>query len=131
MFENYTLLKDGFGNVKDADGKVIGFQMLTQIPYYRGIPLSMIEWIRVFVDGREVDQADIRFSADGEDYFTLDEMTTVTTYKWEFGQNAIVRVKKDGGLSKGSHEVTLDQAVRNAYYPFPIEGKNTRTFIIG
>ncbi len=128
MFEKYTLLSEGFKNVKDDNGQIIGFQVKTQIPYYRGIPLSMVEWIRLSVDGREVDQTNIRFSADGEDYFTLDEMTTVTSIKWEFGQNATIFVEHPGGLSPGPHEIHLSQAIRNAYYPFPIEGRRSRVF---
>ena len=130
MFDEFALLDNGFGNVTDESGKVTGFQLKTQIPYYRGIPLSMVEWINVKVDGEEVVQSKIKFSPNGEDYFTLDEMTTVTTYKWEFGQEAIVFVEKEGGLSKGSHEISLKQAIRNAYYPFPIEARRTKTFEI-
>lgn len=127
MFDNYVYVDDSIKNY-EVDGKTEGFEMKTQITYYRGIPLSMVHDIKVEVDGVEYDRDKIRFSPDGEDFFTLSEMETVYSYKWEYGQQAIVRVLSEGGLKKGPHELTLTTAVCVAYIPVPFSG--TRTVMI-
>ena len=90
----------------------------------------MIEYIRVAADGEEVPTEDIRISLEREDWFTLKEAETVTTYKWEYGEPLYVRVMKDGGLSKGTHRVKLTVATRTAYIPVPLEGIKEREVVI-
>lgn len=125
MFDNYVFTENSLKNVA-KDGKVTGFGLETLITYYRGIPCSMIHDIQVSVDGTEVPREDIRFSPDGEDYFTLDELETVTTYKWEYGTPGYVYVEKEGGLAPGEHEVSLTTTIRVAYIPVPFSGTRTR-----
>lgn len=125
MFDNYVLSDGIVKNISDKDGKVTGFEMKTLITYYRGIPLSMIHDVTVSVDGEQVTRKDILFSCDGIDFFTLDEMETVTSYKWEYGTEATVVVKREGGLPKGEHEVTLSTTVRVEYVPVPFSGSRT------
>lgn len=129
MFDNNVFKENTCVNVEE-DGKVIGFEMQTNITYYRGIPMSMIEYIRVAADGEEVRTEDIRISLEREDWFTLKEAETVTTYKWEYGEPLYVRVMKDGGLSKGTHRVKLTVATRTAYIPVPLEGIKEREVVI-
>ena len=90
----------------------------------------MIHDIRVSVDGKPVDREKIRFSADGEDWFTLGEIETVTTYKWEYGTQGIITVDAPGGLQAGKHEVSLTVVVRTAYIPVPIEGTRVREITV-
>ena len=127
MFDNYVLSDGSVRNVKNKDGQTCGFSMLSRVNYYRGIPLTMVHDLSVELDGEAVDKADIRFSVDGEDWFTPAEMETVTTYKWEFGEEATVMVVKDGGLTPGKHTVTLAQTIRTEYIPVPFIGKHTVT----
>ena len=129
MFDNNVFKENTCVNVEE-DGKVIGFEMQTNITYYRGIPMSMIEYIKVAVDGEEVPTEDIRISLEREDWFTLKEAETVTDYKWEYGEPLYVRVLKDGGLSKGTHKVKLTVATRTAYIPVPLEGIQEREVVI-
>ena len=129
MFDNNVFKENTCVNVEE-DGKVIGFEMQTNITYYRGIPMSMIEYIKVAVDGEEVPTEDIRSSLEKEDWFTLKEAETVTDYKWEYGEPLYVRVLKDGGLSKGTHKVKLTVATRTAYIPVPLEGIKEREVVI-
>lgn len=129
MFDNNVFIDGTFKNVEE-DGKVIGYEMQTHITYYRGIPLSMVNNVKVAVDGVEVPRENIRFAADEYDWFTLDEMMTVSTIKWEYGTPATVRVLCEGGLPKGEHEVTLTVITRTAYIPVPIEGVMTRKVVI-
>lgn len=129
MFDNNVFKENTFKNVEE-DGRVIGYQMETNITYYRGIPMSMIEYIKVAVDGEEAPVEDIRISIDEIDWFTLKEAETVTTYKWEYGEPLYVRVLKDGGISKGTHKVKLTVATRTAYIPVPLEGIKEREVVV-
>lgn len=126
MFDNNVFIENTCVNVEES-GKIIGYEMQTHITYYRGIPMSMIEYIRVNADETEVPAGDIRISVDYEDWFTLSEAETVVDYKWEYGEPLYVRVLKEGGLSRGTHKVKLTVATRTAYIPVPLEGIKERT----
>jgi hypothetical protein len=128
MFEPYVISDDGFENVV-RDGSIIGYQLKTRIAYYRGVPLSMVDKIELVVDDQPVASEKIHFTV-GDETFTLKEMETVTSTKWEFGQQATIFVDQPGGLSKGEHKVFLSQTTRVAYYPFPLEGRRTRVMTI-
>lgn len=128
MFEPYVISDDGFENVV-KDGNVIGYQVKTRIAYYRGVPLSMVDKIDLVVDDVPVPSEKIHFTV-GDETFTLKEMETITSTKWEFGQQATIFVDQPGGLRKGKHKVFLRQTTRVAYYPFPLEGRRTRVMTI-
>jgi hypothetical protein len=128
MFEPYVISDDGFENVI-KDGKIVGYQLKTRIAYYRGVPLAMVDKIELVVDDVPVPSEKIRFTI-GDETFTLKEMETVTSVKWEFGQQATIFVEQPGGLSKGEHKIFLSQTTRVAYYPFPLEGRRTRIMAI-
>lgn len=121
MFDNNVFISGTCHNVEE-NGTVIGYEMKTHITYYRGIPLSMVNTIGVKVDGVDEDKKDIRCSLDGEEWFTLEEMTTVADLKWEYGEPLTVRVLKDGGLPAGEHVVGLNVVTRTAYIPVPLDG---------
>lgn len=126
MFDNNVFIEGTCKNTV-VDGKVQGYELQTYITYYRGIPLSMVNDIRVKTDDVDVPREAIRCSVDGGEYwFTLDEMTTVVGHKWEFGEPMIVRVLQDGGLTAGEHKVQLTVIVRTAYIPVPLEGVKER-----
>lgn len=125
MFDNNVFIKGSCVNVQE-NGAVTCFELQTNITYYRGIPLSMIEYIRVSVDGVQCPMEDIRISVDRQDWFTLKEAETVTAYKWEYGEPLYIRVIKQGGLPKGTHKVKLTVATRTAYIPVPLEGIKER-----
>ncbi|KAB7668369.1 DUF6379 domain-containing protein [Bacillus sp. B1-b2] len=124
MFDNYVLKDNTLSNVV-KDDEVIGYQVQTFITYYRGIPLSMVHDIQIELDDQPVEREKIAFSPDGETFFTLDEMETVTTYKWEYGDPGTIFVKQPGGLSEGKHKVKLTQVSRVPYIPVPFSGTRT------
>lgn len=127
MFDNNVFIEGSCKNTV-IDGETTGYELQTYITYYRGIPLSMVNDIRVKTDGQEVPRADILCSVDGGEYwFTQDEMKTVVGHKWEFGEPMTVRVRKEGGLSQGSHKVELTVIVRTAYIPVPLKGVKERS----
>lgn len=127
MFDNNVFIEGTCRNFKEG-GKTAGYELQTNITYYRGIPLSMVNDIRVEADGKPEERESLLCSVDGGEYwFTLDEMTTVVGHKWEYGEPMTVKVYKDGGLSKGTHQVKLTVIVRTAYIPVPLEGVKERT----
>lgn len=129
MFDSNVFIEGSCHNVEEGD-KITGYEMETNITYYRGIPLSMVNYIKVETDGKEVPRENIRFTSDHIDWFTLDEMETVSEIKWEYDQKATVRVLQEGGLSKGKHIVKLTVCTRTAYIPFPLEGITAREVTI-
>ncbi|MFV0556756.1 MAG: DUF6379 domain-containing protein [Lactovum sp.] len=129
MFDNNVFKENSCRNTV-LDGKVVGFELETFITYYRGIPLSMVDDIQVKVDGKEIAEENIICSAEGKDWFTLKEMETVTSYKWEYDRPLKIRVKQENGLSTGEHDVELTVITRTAYIPIPIKGINSRKVVI-
>ncbi|WP_276929988.1 C-glycoside deglycosidase beta subunit domain-containing protein [Herbinix luporum] len=115
MFTRDMFNPEGFKNTV-VDGKTIGFQFDFKLQYYRGVTLSIIRNIEVWVDGQAINREDIRFSIRGES-FTLDEMKTVIDYRWLFGEWATVTVLKEGGLSKGPHHIKATQTIAPSYMP--------------
>lgn len=111
---------NSFKNI-EKDGKVTGYQFQFKAQYYRGITLSIVHDISVNVDGEDAVREDISLTVNGET-FTLDQMLTVvdSDYRWEFGEYAIVNVKKEGGLAAGKHHIKAVQTIVPSYMPFPI-----------
>ncbi len=128
MFDSYVFTDGSARNVTDDRGEQ-AFQLETLITYYRGIPLSMVHAVEIDVDGAAVPQGELSISPNGTDWFGLDEATTVTTYRWEYGTPLFVRWH-NGGLAGGNHAVTLRQQIRVAYIPIPFGGERTRTVTI-
>lgn len=128
MFDGYVFTEGSARNVVTASGRD-AFQLETLITYYRGIPLSMVHDVELVVDGTPVPREDLAISPDGATWFGLDEATTVTTYRWEYGTPLHVR-RTSGALPPGTHEVTLRLRIRVAYIPIPFGGERTRTLTL-
>ena len=64
--------------------------------------------------------------------FTLDQALTVvdSDYRWEFGEYATIKVKKDGGLEPGKHHIKAVQLIVPSYMPFPTEAVCETDFVI-
>lgn len=129
MFDNNVFKENTCKNMIE-NGKVTGYGMETNITYYRGIPLSMVEYIRVCTDGQEVPSELIRISVDQTDWFTLKEAETVTSYKWEYGEPLYIHIDQEGGLAAGTHKIILTVATRTAYIPVSLEGIREREVTI-
>jgi hypothetical protein len=63
--------------------------------------------------GRDV----LKFTVSGGT-FTLDEMETVTFFRWEFGEKATLTINKPGGLAAGAHKVEAYVLLRISYMPW-------------
>jgi hypothetical protein len=125
MYDNRIIVEEGFRNVTESGDQPTGFQLLTRIPYYRGMPLSLIEDIVVTVDGEKFDRSRIKVTLRDRTY-TLDEIEDETEERWEFGEIGVVTVEKPGGLAPGKHEIELMDQLRISYLPFPLIGKDKK-----
>lgn len=123
MFDKYLICTDGLRNVISETGHVEGFEMKIRIPYYRGVPLSVIEEIKIAVGGGVDGGAQIfgndqiRFSvASGS--FMMSEMSTVATKRWNFDEDATIKVYRPGGLVYFDQQIELWITIRAPYGKF-------------
>ena len=128
MFEQYMIVESDVSNIVE-NGKTTGFKFGARLPYYRGIPLSLVEDIQVKVDGEEVPGESIKFSAHNNTD-TLQEMETEREARWNLGEVAHIIVEKEGGLQKGEHNIFLLLNMRIAYLPFPSIRKSEKTITV-
>jgi len=128
MFAKNMFNPEGFKN-KVKDSEVIGFQFDFKIQYYRGVTLSIIRNVEVWVDGEAFSRENILFSIQGET-FTLEEMRTVIDYRWKFGEWATITVLKSGGLSTGKHHIKATQTIAPSYMPMILEHSGEYDFEI-
>ena len=115
MYEKYMILTRDFSNVTQ-NGQIAGFQVKIRINYYRGCYLSMIDTLRLRVDGEEFPSDRMTFTAGGRTY-TFEELARAKDARWFFGDPATLRVRKAGGLAPGMHTVELGLFIRNSYIP--------------
>ena len=117
MFDQYLICSDGFRNVISETGNLEGFEMKIRIPYYRGVPLSVVDSITVKVAGQSYSNEQIRFTvASGS--FMMSEMGTVADRRWNFDEAATLKIYTPGGLVYFDHLVDLDIVIRAPYGAF-------------
>lgn len=125
MFDKYIIVPEGFRNTTSSSA-VDGYELGIRLPYYRGLGLSMVESIDLTVDGTSVPADALTLTVHGNSYAVTD-LATVFDDRWEMGEIATLRVDKAGGLTPGSHEVTVAQRLRISYMPVPGGGRDSKT----
>lgn len=129
MNDKYIIASKSCENIVE-DGKTTGYEFQLRIPYYQGVPMSQIKFIRVWMDGREVPQEDIRvFSTSGE-MFKLSEILTVSLFYWEYMTPMRVKVCQEGGLSRGSHRLDINASIDVIYAPDGFVAKAWQEFAV-
>lgn len=113
--EREVIQSVGFRNIVE-NGKVTGFQLRIRLPYYRGVFLSQIRPGTLTVDGEKFDRKDIVWNIKGED-FTMDQMKSDFQTHWAVDKPAVLKVKKEGGLSQGYHDVEYGFCFTSSYMP--------------
>lgn len=117
MFDQYLICEDGFRNVISETGNLEGFEMKIRIPYYRGVPLSVVDTLTIKVANQIFTNEQIRFTvASGS--FMLSEMSTVADRRWNFDEAATLKIYHPGGLVYFDHLVDLDIVIRAPYGAF-------------
>ena len=109
------ILTRDFRNVTSASHPE-GFQLKIRINYYRGCYLSMIDTLRLAVDGQEFPTSSMKLTVDDHTY-TFDDLAKATEARWTFGDPATLTIQKPGGLKPGMHTVELGLFIRNSYIP--------------
>lgn len=117
MFDKYIIDPASVTNIGPADAPT-GFSFTTKLGYYRGLGLSMVEDLKVSLDGQPLPREAIRFD-EGPGPLTLEEMETAFERRWAFGAPATLHVALAGGFPKGEHRLALQQRLRISYMPFP------------
>jgi hypothetical protein len=123
VFDQYLIVQDSLRNVVNQEGSIDGFELKIRIPYYRGVPLSCIDSIEIKVafgvDGGSLifTNDNIRFTVAGGS-FTMKEMETVATRRWNFDEDATLHVYRPGGLIYLDQSVDLTIAIRAPYGRF-------------
>ena len=121
MYEKYMICTRDFRNVSQRD-QVTGFQVKIRINYYRGCYLSMIDSLRLRVDGEEVPAGRMTFTVSDQTY-TLEQLGRAKEARWFFGDPATLTIQQPGGLKPGLHTVELGLFIRTSYVPrFDREG---------
>lgn len=115
MQDQDVLMTRGFKNLVEA-GKVTGYQVNMRIPYYRGIYLSAVDYLKLTVDGRDIARDELRIMVNGKS-FTMPEMEEAGDTRWFYGHPATLMVTKPGGLMPGIHSIQVGITIRKSYFP--------------
>lgn len=117
MFDKYIIDAATVVNTGPAEAPT-GFSFTTKLGYYRGLGLSMVEDLKVSIDGQDLPRAAITFD-EGPGPLTLDAMEAAFDRRWPFGAPATITAALPGGFPKGQHTLALQQRLRISYMPFP------------
>jgi hypothetical protein len=115
MLEREIIQMRGFHNTVE-NGKVTGFQFRIRSNYYRGVWLSLLRPGELAVDGEKYDNSAITWEIDGKEY-SIDEILKTGDAQWPNMEAAVIKVKKDGGLSQGYHEISYYYRYIMSYIP--------------
>lgn len=101
-----------------------GYSIAVRVPWYRSLPLSVIEVVEVEVDGQAVPLDAVTFSIEGE-MIALNDLPKRTDDVWFVRDNAFLCVSRNDVQRGREHDV----AVTLAIYPPYIKGykRITRT----
>ncbi len=115
MLETNVIQYRGFRNIEE-DGKIVGFQICVRSDYYRGVWLSQLRPGKVIVDGVTYAKESVIWNIDGVDYTTA-ELAEASDKFWRITDVATLKIKKEGGLAQGSHNVGVRFAASCSYMP--------------
>jgi hypothetical protein len=119
MLEQDLIQTRGFHNIRE-NGKITGFQVALRLTYYRGVFLSQLRPQKLVVDGETFPREDIVWNVKGKDY-TFEQMKHESAVLWSPSEAAYLKIKKEGGLSSGYHEVSTGYKYSSSYLPPAIQ----------
>lgn len=122
MFDNYLIRSDSLRN-ETADGAVVGFSMAVRIANYRGVFLSLHTGYFLEVDGESFPVGDQTFAVNGQPPRSFDTIKSYVWEHWDYDDEAILHVRKPGGLAPGAHVVRFQQCVIAAYGYMPTDAE--------
>ena len=102
-----------------AHGKKVAYCVNIRINYYRGLPISCVDEISLWVDGEPVDPKTMSVQLNGKEYpyeFILSDNAPTDEY-WKHGDLLRVIVNNGKGIPQGRHHVKLTLGTRRSYTP--------------
>ena len=120
MFDSFLIRKDSLENTVE-NGKVTGFKFAVRIADYRGCILSLHNGYYIEVDGEVFPREKQRFEINGKAPRTFEEIKTCVWEHWDYDDEGIVWVEKEGGLAPGMHHIGLQQSILAAYGYMPTD----------
>jgi len=114
MFDSFLIRDNSLENVV-KDGKVVGFRFGVRIADYRGCILSLHNGYYVEVDGVVYPREVQKFEINGKPPRSFEELKTCVWEHWDYDDEGMVYVEKEGGLAPGKHHIGLQQSVLCAY----------------
>jgi hypothetical protein len=94
-----------------------GYEVQMRLPWYRSLPLSCIENIRLTLDGQPIDPTLLRFGVNDRQ-FKLTELDDVVEEYWFVQDSAHLIVLQPGKVASGeSHKVEVELTLRFPYIP--------------
>lgn len=114
-FENRVLREDGFYPIL-INGKSVGFNLDLRINYYRGLPVSSVEEIRLKIDGNEISQEKILVSIN-EKLFSVKQLKELYAEYWGI-KTPMHLLINDYQIEAGTHEVAVTVYHRSPYMKF-------------
>jgi hypothetical protein len=121
MFDNFLIRKDSLENERDANGKITGFKFATRNANYRGVYLSLHNGYYIKVDGVEYKRDVQAFEINGKAPRSFKEIKNAVWEHWDYDDEGIVHVKKEGGLTLGKHVMEFQQSILAAYGYLPTD----------
>ncbi len=92
-----------------------GYEVRVRLNWYRSLPVSCVETVRLSLDGQPVPPERIRFEIN-QHQFTLDEMAEQVEEFWFVQDSAVLHVKAPGKVAAGeTHSVQAEIALRFPY----------------
>jgi hypothetical protein len=121
MFDNFLIRKDSLENEQDSSGKITGFKFAARNANYRGVYLSLHNGYYIKVDEVEYKRNVQTFEINGKPPRSFEEIKKAVWEHWDYDDEGIVHVKKEGGLAPGSHVMEFQQSVLAAYGYLPTD----------
>ena len=101
-----------------TNSKKNGFEFDVRLSYYRGLFLSCIDKLELFVNDEKVCDSDITFCLNNKE-FSVNQLPHLISEFWQLTEPAKILVRKPNGLPLGKHHIKLDLMLRVPYLPLP------------
>lgn len=121
MNEKYLIAEEGVKTYR-RDDDFIAYEFGLRVPYYMGVPLSQINKFDIYIDGILEDPENICLIMKTGEEFKLSEITTVSSYYWEYGEKLRTLVLRSDEISKGKHKLEIEVGIDVIYMPKGIGG---------
>ncbi len=109
MMASRLIAENGFSKTKS------GFDLEIRIPWYRSLPLSVVDVYELKIDDREIPRESISFELNGSSR-TLDELFPLSEEVWYVLDSAILHVLDDAlADDDAEHDVDLTVALFPPY----------------